>query len=121
MGTHGLFEELGKHDKGGGPQECANCGACKESVEHVLFECASYDSQRLDFLNYLKTALPPDAFETFLCGSIFDKTAFCLGKKEDTLVNIECSSWYNRVGDFLVSIWDRKKQLLYTDRSARMT
>ena len=21
------------------------CGACKESVEHVLFECASYDSQ----------------------------------------------------------------------------
>ena len=30
---------------GDGSQECPNCGACKESVEHVLFECASYDSQ----------------------------------------------------------------------------
>ena len=39
------------------------------------------------------------------------------------LVNIECSSrfWYNGVGDFLVSIWDSRKQLLYTDRSACMT
>ena len=50
-GTHGLFEELGRHDKGAGSQECSNCRACKESVEHVLFESASYDSQRLDFLN----------------------------------------------------------------------
>ena len=32
--------------KRGGSQECPNCGACKESVEHVLSECASYDSQR---------------------------------------------------------------------------
>ena len=37
------------------------------------------------------------------------------------LVNDECSSRYNRVGDFLVSIWDRRKQLLYTDGSACMT
>ena len=36
-GTHGLFEELGRHDKEGGSQECPNCGICKESVEHVLF------------------------------------------------------------------------------------
>ena len=35
--------------KGVGSQECPNCGACKESVEHVLFECASYDSQRPNF------------------------------------------------------------------------
>ena len=33
----------------GGSQECPNCGAYKKSVEHVLFECASYDSQRLVF------------------------------------------------------------------------
>ena len=26
-----------------------NCRACRESVEHVLFECALYDSQRLIF------------------------------------------------------------------------
>ena len=72
-------------------------------------------------MDYLKTVLPPDAFETFLCGSIFDKTAFCLGEKQGMLVNDECSSWYNRVGNFLVSIWDRRKQLLYTDESACMT
>ena len=59
-----------------------------------------HDCQGLDFKNYLKTVLPPDAFETFLCGSICDKTAFCLGEKEGVLVDIECSSWYNRVGDF---------------------
>ena len=34
--THGLFEELGRHDKGSGSQEWPNCGACKESVDHVL-------------------------------------------------------------------------------------
>ena len=45
-GTHGLFEDLGRRANEGGLQECANCGACKESVEHVLFECSSYDSQR---------------------------------------------------------------------------
>ena len=74
-GTHGLLEELGRHDsrhdKGGGSQECPNYGACKELVEHVLSESATYDSQRLDFLDYLKTVLPLDAFETFLRDRIF--------------------------------------------------
>ena len=37
------------------------------------------------------------------------------------LVNVECSSWYNRVVNFLVSILDRRKQLLNTDGSAYMT
>ena len=45
-----------------------------------------------------------NAFETFLLGSIFDKTVFCLGEKEAMLVNDECSSWYNREGNFLVSV-----------------
>ena len=36
------------------------------------------------------------------------------------LVN-KCNSWYNRVGDVLISLWDRRKQLLYTDGSACMT
>ena len=44
-GIHGLFEELSRHAKGGGSRECPTW-ACKESVEHVLFECSSYDSQR---------------------------------------------------------------------------
>ena len=63
--------------------------------------------------------LPADAYEAFLCGtcSIIYKTAFCLEEKQDMLVNDDCSCWYNIVGDFLVSIWDRRKQLLYTDQA----
>ena len=37
LDTHRLFEELGRHTKGGGLQECSNCGACKESVENVFW------------------------------------------------------------------------------------
>ena len=65
-----------------------------------FLRCASHDSQRLDFFDYLKAVLPSDAFETFLHASNFVKTAFCLGEKEGMLVNDECSSWNNRVGDF---------------------
>ena len=42
---------------------------------------------------------------------------FSIHKKQGMLVN-RCSSWYNRVGDFSVLIWDRRKQLLYIDGSA---
>ena len=48
---------------------------------------------------YLKTVLPPNAFEAFLHGINFDKTGFCLGEKQVKLVNDECSSWYNREGN----------------------
>ena len=54
---HGLFEELCRQANRGGSQECPYCGACKESVEHVVFECASYNSQRQNFSNYLKQVL----------------------------------------------------------------
>ena len=46
LGTHGLFEKLGRHAKVGGSQECPNCGPCKELIEHVVLKCASYGSQR---------------------------------------------------------------------------
>ena len=39
--TQGISEELDRHAKGVGSQEGPNCGTCKESVEHVNFECAS--------------------------------------------------------------------------------
>ena len=38
---------------------------------------------RLDFLDHLEMDLPPDAFKAFVRGSIFDKTALCLGGKQD--------------------------------------
>ena len=47
-------------------------------------------------------------------------TASCLEGKQGVLVDDECSSWYNRVDNFLVSFWDGRKQFLYMDGSACM-
>ena len=63
-------------------------------------------------------SVSPDALEAFLRGSIFDKTGFCLRENQVMLVNDECSSWCNIVRDFLISIWDKRKKLLYTNGSA---
>ena len=82
---------MGRHSNRGGLQECPNCGACKESVEHVLFECSSYDSQRQTFFDYLKQVLLPADFEALFRDSVFDKAVFCLGDKQDMLVKDECS------------------------------
>ena len=67
--TYALLEELGRCTKGGGSRVCPNCRACKELVEHVLFECVSHNSQRLISLNYLYS------FKAFLHHRIFNKTA----------------------------------------------
>ena len=37
----------------------------------------------------------------------------CLGEKQGMLIDDECSSWHNRAGDFLKSVWDRRKEILY--------
>ena len=29
------------------------------------------------------------------------------------LINDECSSWYNSVGHFKMSVWDRREKILY--------
>ena len=109
-----MFEKWGRHASGDRSQECCNCGAGKESVEHVLFECASYNAQR-QFLDCSKQVLLLDAFEDFMRDSIF---AFCLGKKQGMIVNNDCSSWYNGVSDFLMSVWERRKEILYGKGSA---
>ena len=78
----------------GGSQECPNCWTCKELVEHVLIECALCDSQRLIIW-------------------LFEESPFS-----------ECSwsislwqhcSWYNRLANFVLSVWDISKQLLCGD------
>ena len=50
----------------------------------------------------------------------FSTKLFCLVEKQGMFVNDECSYWYNRVEDFLLSVWDRRKEILYTcsNRSA---
>ena len=51
-GTHGLFEELGRHDKGGGLQECPNCGACNYSFSSVAkLLCYSCKWKEAVFIN----------------------------------------------------------------------
>ena len=74
LGTQGLFEEHGRQVKGGRSQESPNCRTCKESIGHVLFECASYDSQfpEIRFFGLFITVLPPNAIKAFLFGNIFD-------------------------------------------------
>ena len=49
LDTHGLFEELDRHAKRGRSQEYPHCGACKQPVQHVFLECASYDHQEQTF------------------------------------------------------------------------
>ena len=77
-GIHELFEELGRHAKRGGSQEYPNHRACKESVKHVLFIIFI----ETNFLDCLKQALTPVAFEAFHHSSIFNKTVFCLVKNK---------------------------------------
>ena len=69
------------------------------SLFSMLFLNVHHMIPRDKFLDYFKKVLPLDAFEAFLHGSTFDKTAFCLEVKQGKLVIDECSSWYNRVGD----------------------
>ena len=38
---------------------------------------------------------------------------FCSGEKQGLLVSDECSSWYNEVGSFMMSIWEVRKEILY--------
>ena len=51
--THDLLEELCRQGNRGKSQECPNGGALKELVEHVLFECVSYDFQKQKFFSTL--------------------------------------------------------------------
>ena len=85
-----------------GHRKHPNCGTCKELIEHIHFECASYDTQIL-ILNYMKEVLPLNTFQAFH-GCLFDKTVFCLGEKQGMFVNDEYSSWYSSVGDFKISL-----------------
>ena len=61
--------------------------------------------------------LLPNALETFCHGSIFNKAVFCFGKKQFMSVNNEYSSWYSEVGDFIMSVWDRRNEVLYGNGS----
>ena len=56
-GMHGLSEELGRHRGREGKSECTLCGAERESVVHVLWECTAYSSSRASFTEKLQELL----------------------------------------------------------------
>ena len=45
--------------------------------------------------------------------SVFDKDLFCLREREGLFINNECSSWYSRIREFSMSVWDRRREILY--------
>ena len=59
---------------------------------------------KTNFLDYLKQVLLSDAFENFILCRVFDKVLFCIGEKQGMIVNNGCSSWYNRIDTFDVSL-----------------
>ena len=64
-------------------------------------------------LDYLKQVLLPDTFEDFVHHSVLDMMVFFLEEKQGMKVNDDCSLWYNRVDDFLMSVWKRRKEISY--------
>ena len=54
----------------------------KESVEHILFECASYKFQRQNFFDYMKQILTLEAFEAFNQSNVFNKAVFFSGENK---------------------------------------
>ena len=65
----------------------------------------------------MKQILTLEAFKAFNYSSTFGKAVLCLGEKQGTcmLINDECSSRYNRVGNFFMSVWERRKEILYSN------
>ena len=70
-GTHGLNEELGRHNTKNSSKFCFFFVSVSESVEHVLWECSEYSSIHKKFKN-LVGFLQND----FRLKSSFDKTKY---------------------------------------------
>ena len=112
-GTHGLNEELGRHRGREGKLECALCGAECESVVHVLWECSAYSSSRASFLLKLEELLG-DRYADFEALNSVEKTSYVLGSE---LWEQNFKSLLRLVKEFIVNVWEVRKQKLYGDDS----
>ena len=112
-GTHCLNEELGRHSDRDGRVECTLCGAECESVAHVLWECSSYSACRDNFQEALKQLLGA-RYTEFERLSTVEKNHICSVAKswED-----DFDSLLHLVKEFIVTIWEVRKQKLYGDDS----
>ena len=59
--THGINEELGRHNTRNSSKACFFCGCECESIEHVLWECSEYSSIRKEFIRNLDGFLQHDS------------------------------------------------------------
>ena len=96
-GTHGLNEELGS----------AEC----ESVVHVLWECSAYSSSRASFLLKLEELLG-DRYADFEALNSVEKMSYVLGSE---LWEQNFKSLLRLVKEFIVNVWEVRKQKLYGD------
>ena len=96
LGTHGPFEEFSRHTNMSGSQECPNCRVCKGLAEKFLSLLCMISRAKIFRLLEASRFFQMDIFEAFLHSSVFDKAQ------------------YNRVDDFLMSFWDRRKDKWHT-------
>ena len=93
--------------------QCCNnylsCGAALHSAQVMMDDFSMLPN------DYMKQILSLQAFEAFNHSSMFDKAVFCLAEKQGMMINDERSPWYSRVGDFLMSVWDRRKEITNGD------
>ena len=113
-GTHGLNEELGRHRDREGKSQCPFCGYECESVTHVLWECLVYSDIRNSFLEKLKELLG-DRYVDFATLSNIEKSAFVLGSE---LWEEDFDALLQLVKEFIVELWEHRKQKLYGSLSS---
>ena len=81
-----------------------------ESVEHVLWECPAYSSNRSVFINSLNKILCSD----FHLMSAFEKTRYIFDQSV-----WECNGhfdhWFSNIKSFLCDIWNLCKEKLYPE------
>ena len=93
--------------------ECMLCGAECESLVHVLWECSSYSTCRDNCQEALKQLLGASYVE-FEKLSTVEKASYVLGSENwednfDALLHL--------VKEFIVAVWNVRKQKLYSDDS----
>ena len=86
------------------------CVVLSESVVHVLWECSSYSTCGDNSQEALKQFLGARyaEFETL---SAIEKTSYVLGKEDDF------DALLHLVKEFIVAVWEVRKQKLYGDNS----
>ena len=78
-GTHELFEEQGRHAKGGGSQECLIVALVRSLLRMFTLSVHRMIPKGKVLATIMKQILSPEAFKAFNYSSVFDNAVFCLG------------------------------------------